>query len=248
MNAPALPRKKSPRAPSMPLNEAIGRAIKVYEKERLQAAPLEVIANAIGYKNANSGTALSALASLRYYGLLERPKDGFLAASKDVQLFLLAPDEDKRRALLIQFLQRPPLYAELLSKYEDGLPSEATMRLDLINRGFSPAFANAALSSFKESVQFAGYFDADSDHFTEEAHENSRQSPPAEGQAAAPHSESDSSAGSPFPQIQGEGLDRIPVRLAGGRKAWLVIPTPFFSADKARLKAQIDFLLTDDEG
>lgn len=46
--------------------------------------------------------------------------------------------------------------------------------------------------------------------------------------------------------VNDEG-DQIPVRLPGGRRAWLIIPTPFFDADKARLKAQIDLLLTQDE-
>lgn len=41
--------------------------------------------------------------------------------------------------------------------------------------------------------------------------------------------------------------DRIPVRLTAGRKAWLEIPTPFYAADKARLKAQIDLLLAEDD-
>ena len=249
MNTSVPPRKKSPRAPSMSLNEALDRAIKVYEKERLHAAPLEVVANAIGYKNANSGTALSALASLRYYGLLERPKEGFLAASKDVQSFRFAPSEDKRRELLIQFLKRPPLYAELLAKYEGGLPSEATMRFDLIDRGFSPAFANAALSAFKQSVEFAGYFDAQRDATSEEEYEDGEpsSSTAAEGLPAAQLAESVISASGSLLESKEEGLDRIPVRLSGGRRAWLVIPMPFFSADKVRLKAQIDLLLTDEE-
>ena len=42
-------------------------------------------------------------------------------------------------------------------------------------------------------------------------------------------------------------LDRIPVRLPGGRRAWLSIPTPFYAADKERLKAQIDLLLTEED-
>ena len=41
--------------------------------------------------------------------------------------------------------------------------------------------------------------------------------------------------------------DRIPVRLSGGRRAWLLIPNEFREADKARLKAQIDLLLTEDD-
>jgi hypothetical protein len=46
---------------------------------------------------------------------------------------------------------------------------------------------------------------------------------------------------------EGSGHDRIPVRLAGGRRAWLLIPHEFREADKTRLKAQIDLLLTEDE-
>jgi hypothetical protein len=37
------------------------------------------------------------------------------------------------------------------------------------------------------------------------------------------------------------------MRAKGARRAWLIIPTPFFVADKQRLKAQIDLLLTEDE-
>jgi hypothetical protein len=50
------------------------------------------------------------------------------------------------------------------------------------------------------------------------------------------------------PTVQEDsGIDRIPIRLAGGRRAWIEIPSPFFSADRERLKKHIDLLLTDDE-
>ncbi len=122
-----IPRKKSPRAPSMALNEALDRATKVYKKERLHAAPTEVIANDLGYKSANNGAAMSAMASLRYFGILERPKEGFLSVSKDVESFLHAPNEDLKKSLLIQFLKAPALYTELLEKYNSGLPSDANL-------------------------------------------------------------------------------------------------------------------------
>jgi len=44
-----------------------------------------------------------------------------------------------------------------------------------------------------------------------------------------------------------QAADRIPVRLPGGRRAFLEIPSPFFEADKERLKNQIDLLLTEDD-
>lgn len=44
-------------------------------KPQSQGAPTQVVAQNIGYKSANNGAALSALAALRYYGLLDRPKE-----------------------------------------------------------------------------------------------------------------------------------------------------------------------------
>ena len=45
------PRKKSPRAPTMALDEALERAMKAYDKERLHAAPTNVVAQNLGYKD-----------------------------------------------------------------------------------------------------------------------------------------------------------------------------------------------------
>lgn len=242
------PRKKSPRAPSMALNEALDRAIKVYEKERLHAAPVEVIANNIGYKSANNGSAMAAIASLRYYGLLERPKEGFLAVSKDVESFRFAPNEELRKELLSRFLKTPPLYADLLEKYSTGLPSDASLRYELIQRGFIPAAAESALAAFKRSVEFVGYYDlpkiAEAE-LEEESIPSSKIDESVQPSPALPISQPAPAA--IIASSDEVDLDRIPVRLPGGRRAWLVIPTPLYESDKARLKAQIDLLLTEDE-
>ncbi len=244
------PRKKSPRAPSVSLDEALERALKAYEKERLHAAPTDVVAQNLGYKSANNGAALATIASLRYFGLLERPKDGFLAVVKDVETFKFAPDEARRRTVLMAFLKSPPLYAELLNKYQSGLPSDANLRFELIQRGFIPQAAEIAALAFKRSVEFTRYYDvADRDISSlpesfDYPIEKSEQLPsvvPTEAERQT------------FPQSSyqlnplDEQVDRIPVRLPKGRRAWLLIPSPFFVADKDRLKAQIDLLLTEDE-
>lgn len=238
------PRKKSPRAPSMALDEALERALRAYEKDRLHPAPTEVIAQNLGYKSANNGSALSAMASLRYFGLLERPGEGLLAISKEVETYKFAPDPAHKQAVLKSFLMRPTLYADLLDKFQGGLPSDANLRFDLIQRGFSPQAADLALTSFKRSVEFVGYFSAAADPA------------PAAGKAdfdmevtAAVSTEQASRqlAHPRLPPDVDDATDSIPVRLPGGRRAWLLIPTPFFAGDKVRLKAQIDLLLTQDE-
>jgi hypothetical protein len=238
------PRKKSPRAPSIALDEAIEKAIKVYDKERRHSAPVEVVAQDLGYKSANNGAALSAIASLRYYGLLERPKEGVLAVSKDVEAYQFAPSEDVRRDLLARWLKTPAIFSELLEKYEGGLPSDATLRFDLIQREFSQATAELVISVFKRSVQFARYFES----------RMAEQSAPPQELAEESNSEQRSETFAPNtpPELTSEdrivGVDRIPVRLPQGRRAWLLIPTPFFESDKKRLKDQIDLLFAEKGG
>lgn len=245
-----IPRKKSPRAPSISLDEAIDRVMKAYDKERLHPAPTEVVAQNLGYKGASSGSALSAMASLRYYGLLERPSDGLLAVTKDVEALKFAPDEDLKRSLLLSFLRRPAIFSELLEKYATGLPSDANLKYDLIQRGFLPPSAGDVVSVFRRSVEFTRYFES-----------NDAESAPALSvptpaevqelpQTLAAEPLALLMAGQKGPRSEAwddADCDRIPVRLRGGRRAWLVIPTPFFNADKARLKAQIDLLLTEDD-
>ena len=237
-----MPLKKSPRAPSLALDEAIAKATKVYEKERRHAAPTEVIAQDIGYKGANNGSALAALASLRYYGLLERPKEGHLAASKDLETFLYAPNEDIKSSILKKWMMSPPVFQEIVEKYEGGLPSDATLRFDLINQGFAPSAAESVISVFKRSADFSGLYSRmqASDFVAENAgvkEDIAAQNDPREqGRSVA--------AVAPIEDVES---DRIPIRLHAGRRAWLIIPSPFYEADKERLKAHIDLLLTDDE-
>lgn len=255
------PRKKSPRAPSIALDEALDRALKAYDKERLHPAPTQVVAQNIGYKSANNGAALSALAALRYYGLLDRPKEGLLAVAKEVESFRFAPNEEMRSSLLAKFLRQPPLFSDLLEKYESGLPSDANLKYELIQRGFAPAAAESVLTAFKRSVEFAGFYErkSDSPALAEAAaeagpapEEQNELAPQVFGYNNFPLQQLANElqpASAARPGLAGDDVDhdRIPVRLPGGRRAWLLIPSPFYSSDKARLKAQIDLLLTEDE-
>lgn len=244
MNEPV--RKKSPRAPSIPLDEAIEKAVRVYEREKRHAAPTDVIAQDLGYKSANNGAALSVLASLKYYGLVDRPEEGKLAVTKDVEIYQYAPDPKVRQQVLQRMLRTPAVFADLLDKYPSGLPSDATLRFELINRGFAPASAEAVISVFMKSVNFVGPIAAES--ISEEfdppiAVVEEEQSPKSNSGGA-----NFSSNTATVPDINpDQSADQIPVRLSGGRRAWLVIPSPFYSADKRRLKAQIDLLMCEDE-
>jgi len=246
------PRKKSPRAPSIDLADAVSRAETIYDRERRHQAPADVAAQAIGYKSANNGTALSVLASLRYFGLLERSANGLVAVTKEVEQFKFMPSEEPRHQLLVNWLKTPPIFADLLEKYAEGLPSDATLKFDLIQRGFNPSSAESTLAVFKRSVEYVKYFDKGREpSLSATAPKEVASAPPASKTPDVGSSWADAATAAPEFPASGlsplEALDRIPVRLSGGRRAWLEIPSPFFLADKRRLKAQIDLLLADDD-
>lgn len=237
-----IPRKKSPRAPSIALDEALERAMRAYEKERLHPSPTDIVAQNLGYKGSTSGTALSALASLRYFGLLERPREGLLAVTKDVEAYKFAPNDTLKRALLLNFLRRPALFSELLDKFAAGLPSDATLKYELIQRGFLPATAGSLVAVFRRSVEFAGFFDNEDEELAALPDELPHSTEQHVSNASSVDEVLLTKAVQPLQEAA--DIDRIPVRLPGGRRAWLSIPTPFYAADKERLKAQIDLLLT----
>lgn len=241
-------KKKSPRAPSITLEDAIERALKVYDKERRNPAPIDVIAQNMGYKDSKNGAALAILASLKYYGLLEKIGVGMLAVSKDIEAYKFAPNDQLKTNQIIKWLKTPPVFLELLEKYQAGLPSDATLKFELIQMGFSPEAANSCLQAFIRSVGYAHYFDQPTQNDTPYLDSNS---------VVALENRSDNFAGDALPppsnrtqpitaSVLSEEIDRIPVRLSGGRRAWIEIPSPFYNSDKERLKAQIDLLITDD--
>lgn len=247
-----VPRKKSPRAPSIALGDAIDKVTKIYAMERCHAAPTAGAAQHMGYKNADNGTALSAIASLKYYGLLERPQDGMVAVSKEFEAFQFAPTETIKQTLITKWLKSPPVFVELLDKYAEGLPSDATLKFELIHRGFSPPAAEICLQAFRRSVDFAHYYEQSLPAQVETQLNTDEESSDAGKQPTVSDSgDQTASLSAPSQPVTrttlSDAADRIPVRLAGGRRAWIEIPIPFYDADKERLKKQIDLLLTDDE-
>ncbi len=250
-------RKVSPRAPTMALDDAVERAHRMYNEEGKHPTQVDVAFKHIGY-NSKNGAAMQAMASLGYWGLIERPRDGYVMVSKAAEDYQFTPDESHKKELLISFLRKPKIFSTLLDKYQDRLPSDASIRYELIQLGFTPAAADACLAVFKRSVEFAGYFDRGGDQKAERKAESSlvevketieegdlalNEQPSLRNQELQRNSNQAA-------KLSGGGQDemyRVPVRLTGGRTAWIEFPTPFYSADKIHLKKYIDLQITEDE-
>lgn len=250
-------RKRSPRAPTISLKEAIDRVSKVYEMEGRHPSSVDIVANNLGYKSSENGAARRVLAALGYYGLLDRPSEGKLAVSKSFEDFKFSPNEDLRVLSLRKWLSTPPVFAELIEKFQDRLPSEATLKYELIQMGFSPTSAAECLAAFIESMQYlqsiSSQIGLGGDAKSElESDDQVVGGVDSGGDQYASSGTRNQSGNEPLTNTQrgmvvGEGCDQIPVRLEGGRRAWLVIPSPFYVADKRRLVSQIELLLADDE-
>ena len=248
---------RSPRAPSFTLEESLQNAITLYEANGKHAIPADVAAKALGYSGANNGSAARALASLKNFGLIVSNNKGDVAASPDVEAYRYAPDDEHRQNLLIQWLRSPKVYSELLDEYHDRLPSDQVIRYRLIKMGFLPTSAEEFLKNFHASVDYASYYSARSEKNAASSGESQMITTPVTSIQLPPVAQASASPASPLPtpstpekvasDAMTHGVDRIPVRLSKGRRAWIEVPTPLYEADKVILKSQIDLILTDDE-
>lgn len=244
----ASSRKKSPKVPAMSLSEAVDRALKVYDRELLNPVPSDAVAQDMGYKDARGGASIQALASLKGYGLLEVAGVGQLAMSPEVEDYKFTPDENHKLELLRKWVRKPRVFEVILEKYPRRLPSDTALQYDLVKMGFTEKSAKSCLQTLKESTEFARYFEGVSVSASSEGQRDEIPEPlrPAAADVQRRGYARPSSATPPAPAT--ENSDRIPVRLTGGRRAWVELPVPFFEKDKKILKAQIDLIVTDEEG
>lgn len=239
-------RKKSPRCPSINLEEAIKRASLLYDKENKHFVAPDIAAKAIGYKDSNSGAAKTMMASLSYYGLIRRNhKDGKIAVSLDLEKYRFAPDENLKAQFLSTWIHSPKVFSDLLSKYGDNLPSEAAMKYELIENGFAPDAAENASGVFRESINFVK-----SKSVLIASQDESQLDDTGDADLVNVIEDQKNTDISPSVMLSPElnkTMKSITVFLPKGREAILYIPRPFFEKDKDVIKRQLDALLTDDE-
>lgn len=260
----ATQNKKSPRAPSFGLEESLANALKLYAEAQRSYVSSDVAAKILGYSGANNGSAARSLATMKSFGLLLSDNKGDVAIAPEVEEYRYAPNDSHRKDQLKRWLSTPKVYQELLTEYPDSLPSDQVVTYRLIKMGFLPNGAQECLRHFRAAVEFANYYDTFgranqelSEHAAKTSAQSRENSEKISETAPIPppplvRAESDSRilqqqrnfAAADTPS---NSADRIPVRLSGGRRAWIEVPSPLFTADKQILKNQIDLIMADDE-
>jgi hypothetical protein len=243
-------RTRSPRCPSHSLGEALKRAQQIYDKNHRHPVAPDVAAKAMGLKNADSGTAKTAIASLIYYGLLNRGGDSKLSVSAEVEKYQFTPDPLHKARYLQEWFSKPKVFSELVARYGEKIPGDDAIKYELISNGFKPAAADEATQIFRESLEFLKLNGASLQqgisHEENEVSESSHDEI-SDTSGLSANTGRNGSGGIQASVAVPAGFKAITIFLPKGREAILHVPRPFYDKDRETIIRQLTALLTDDE-
>jgi hypothetical protein len=144
---------RSPKYPSIPLQEALELAGRLWQKERKTPVGAEQVGQAWGYKG-DSGPVRSKIGALRQYGLLDGTREGVKISDLALEIIVNPAGSRERAAAVSRAALSPPLFLELYNTHAEA--SADSLRAHLITKkGFNPDAANQFVSSFKSTIALA---------------------------------------------------------------------------------------------
>lgn len=164
---------RSPSYPVFDLKTAVEKTKVVYDNEKRSATTAEVIASHMGYSQAN-GPGGRAVSALRQFGLIEETGGKYRVSDTGYTLAHYDQDSDEWKAAANRAAKQPALFKELLADHPDGLPSDATLKTELLKREFNPGVVGDVISIFRSSLSLA---DGNDVAYNEAVHEEPVQSP-----------------------------------------------------------------------
>lgn len=189
---------RSPNFPGIDLKEAIERAGQLYEKERLNPTPGEIVLGHWGYAKASS-SGLVALGALRSFGLLQG--DGMALRLSDLARDIVQdtrPESSSRDAAIKRAALQPKIHQEVLAKFREGV-SDANLEHYLVReKDFTDKGAQAFIKQFRATLAFAKITASD-------------KLPEGEGKETEADLPLSDIAVGDFVQWTSQGIDRFPI-------------------------------------
>jgi hypothetical protein len=146
---------RSPNFPAISLQDALAKARILYDRDKRNPVRVTTILQHLGFGEKLSGSSARVMSALRQFGLLDEADEHYRITDAAFRIFTLSEGAPERIKALQDCAKRPAIYRELLTKYEDGLPSDAALRDALILRKFNPASVDTFIRVFKTSIDFA---------------------------------------------------------------------------------------------
>ena len=142
---------RSPRAPVVLLNKCIEYVGKLHGECRRNAVEAITAAKAMGFPSVHGGVA-TLLASLREYGLIDRPQSKVALTALAVRILHPISEEQKEQAIREAALL-PKVFRTLLKDFGDCSP--VVIESHLVQAGFTPDRATQVAKVFIANKAFA---------------------------------------------------------------------------------------------
>lgn len=150
--------------PFISLEEAVEKARAFHREERKSAAPVSSAMRHFGYSETSSG-GRQTVATLLQFGLLEdegRSENRHVKLTdRALDILLAEPESPARYTALREAVRMPKLYANIMSKWPDELPSDHTLAFYLQKEfDFNPKNIKAFIADLRASLVFSRYSSA----------------------------------------------------------------------------------------
>lgn len=148
------PRLRSPNYPAISLPDAVSVAGKLYSAIKRAPAARGVLAQILGYSGL-SGTAIAQISALAKYGLLDETRGEVLSLTELAEIILTSQNEQQKHAMLTGAAVNPPLYRDIVARFNTVAPEESQLTAFLLERGYRPEALQRLLSAYWDTMKYA---------------------------------------------------------------------------------------------
>jgi len=148
--------KRSPGYPMISLEEAVQKAMTLWEKDRNNLIPIEAAYEHLGYKS-KAGYAARVIAALKKFELIFEKQSTIKLTDEAVDLMLHSSSDENYIKIIKNLALKPNIYERILNDNNGILPSDNTLKVQLIkNYGFNPKSVDDFIINFRKTIEFAG--------------------------------------------------------------------------------------------
>jgi hypothetical protein len=149
-------RHRSPNYPGISLKTAVSKIGDWYKADGLVASPRDAALKNMGYEKF-TGDAGRVLSALRSFGLVQEADGRIKMTQRGIDIIVRPEGDQKRTSALKEAALSPDIYKKLAKEYPNGLPSDTTLKSELIAaKGFNPKSVSEFIKDFKATLAFAG--------------------------------------------------------------------------------------------
>lgn len=145
-------RHRSPSYPPLSLREAVERVGVLYNAIGVHPTSREVLAKGLGYSGI-SGASATTIGALNKYGLIEGRGDEVRVSDRAMAILHPHGPEEKNAALRAAATE-PELFREIAERFPGRAPNDELLRNYLLRNKFLPQAVDAAISAYKETIEF----------------------------------------------------------------------------------------------